>query len=427
MSPHLQRALLLIEQSRWELADQSLRQELTANPDSAMAHALLALCLLERDRHREATDEAQRAVHQEPDLPFAHYCLARVHLDCNRTDEAQASLEETLRLDPDQVNAWGLLATIYLQKKRWPQMLETAERGLAIEPDDERCNNLRAMALFNLGRRDEAGATIDSTLSKHPESAFAHANMGWTSLQLRQPNEAMEHFRQALRLDPEMEWARAGIVEALKAKNFLYRWMLQYFFFMMRLDNRVQWGIVVGGYVLYRVLYSWKNQHPEWAPFVWPVLGLYLAFVVLTWIANPLFNLLLRCSRYGRLALDRKQIVESNWLAGFLLAALMLFGVAVLLSSELFAVAALFVGVLVLPLSAVFNCESGWPRWAMILVVCVLLALALSVCALPLAVLLGVPRAQISAGIDASIQLFAWGMVGALVLGNALPGISPKK
>ena len=53
-----------------------------------------------------------------------------------------------------------------------------------------------------------------------------------------------------------------------------------------------------------------------------PVLVLSFAFLMLTWISSPLFNLLLRFNRFGRLALSRDQRIASSWIGGcFVLAA----------------------------------------------------------------------------------------------------------
>ncbi len=58
--------------------------------------------------------------------------------------------------------------------------------------------------------------------------------------------QALEHFREALRLKPDMEWARNGMVEALKARYFLYRLMLRYYLWMSRFTRRGQWGMIIG-------------------------------------------------------------------------------------------------------------------------------------------------------------------------------------
>ncbi len=370
MNPHLDRGLLLYQQSRYEQAETELRQALGADPHDAFAHALLALCLTERQKYDVATAEAQQAIHLSPDLPFAHYAHARVLYDRNHYPEAQAAIEEAIRLDSADATYFALLAGIHFDQKRWQAALDAAEQGLQFDGEHIGCTNLRAMAMVKLGRRAEAGTTIDAALARNPDNAFTHANQGWTLLEKGEPKKALEHFREALRLDPTNEWARHGIVEALKARNIIYAAMLKYFLFMSRMSSQVQWGIIIGGYLGNRLLSGLARSNPELAPWVLPLQVLYITFAVLTWTAYPMFNLLLRLNRFGRLALTPAQTVESNWVgASFLLALISLGGCLVAGFNSPWVVSLAVFGLLLLPLSGLFRCSEGWPRVTMLVVV----------------------------------------------------------
>lgn len=373
MNPNLERGLLLYQQSRHELAEAELRQALAAEPHDAYAHALLGLCLVERKQFKPATDEAQQAIHLAPDFPFAHYALARVLYERNHYKEARAAVEEAIRLDAVDADYFSLLAAIHFDEKRWQEALNAAEQGLQFDPEHVGCTNLRAMAMVKLGRRAEAGATIDAALAKAPENAVTHANQGWTYLEKGEPKKALEHFREALRLDPENEWARQGIVEALKARNIIYAVMLKYFLWMSKLSSQAQWAIIVGGYIGNRILGGLAKGNPDLAPWVLPLRILYITFAVLTWTAYPMFNLLLRLNRFGRLALTPEQTVESNWVgASFFLALISLGGCIAMGFGSPWVMSLAVFGLMLMPLSGLFRCSSGWPRWTMIAVVGVL-------------------------------------------------------
>ena len=100
MSAHFQRAALLMQQSRTELAEQELRLALAEDPNDARARGLLAVCLAEREAFREALAEAGQAVHLAPDDPFTYYTLAGVLYHSNRPQEAEQAIQEAIRLDP---------------------------------------------------------------------------------------------------------------------------------------------------------------------------------------------------------------------------------------------------------------------------------------------------------------------------------------
>ena len=427
MSVHLARAQMLIERSRYDQAIGELHRHLAEDPDNPAVHAQLALCLSEMKEFGEATEEAQRAVHLGPDLPYPHYALGEVWFARNRLKEALAAVNEAIRLDPEDVHHFALLSRIHFGRSSWQAALEAAEAGLAIDPESVPCTNLRAMCLVKLGRKAEAGATIDAALARNPEIALTHANQGWTLLEQRQPQKAMEHFREALRIDPELEWARLGIVEAMKARHGVYRWMLMWFFWMARLPTRVQVGVVIGGFLGVQYLRSLANTHPDWSVWITPVIVVYCVFALMTWIADPLFNLLLRLNRFGRLALSREQVVASNWLGLSLAAAIGMLAWFVVSDRGDALFAALMFGLLCIPLSAIYRCRVGKPRRLMAAYT-VLLAIIGSMGFLPTMVLPYVawilPVApnwdRVFALSLRSIELFFWGAIAAPWVANAL-------
>jgi tetratricopeptide (TPR) repeat protein len=386
MSSSLNRALLLYEQSRHDLAEKELRQHLAQDPDDAFAHALLGLCLVARKEFAEATREAERAIGLAPDLAYAHYALAFVLYHRNRFKEAEAAIRQAIDCDPGQADYFSLLAAIRFDQSRWADALAAAEHGLALDPEHAGCTNLRAMALVKLGRRDEAGATIDDALRREPDNALTHANQGWTFLEKGDPQKALEHFREALRLEPNLDWARQGVLEALKARYRLYRLILMFFLWMSKLTGRAQWGVIIGLFVGYQVLRSVAQENPGLAPFLWPILIAYIVFAVLTWTASPLFNLLLRLNRFGRLVLSPEEIWTSNWVGGCVAAALAVLVCGLIAGDVLILVVALILGLLVVPVAGTCTAPAGRPRR---LLACYTLALAFAGLAPALSYLLG--------------------------------------
>ncbi len=353
--------MLLLQQSRLDMATDQLRLGLAENPDDALAHALLAICLADRKQYDEATREAQQAIHCGPDHAFPHYALAKVYYTRDRYAEALAALDEALALDRTESTYFRLLASIHLAKQDWPAALAASEEGLAANPEDEGCLNLRAVALTHLGRQQEARASVQASLKRAPDNAFAHAAQGWSLLHEGQHQQALVSFQEALRLDPNLEYARSGIIEALKARHLIYRWMLAYYLWTARLSGRLQWALILGLMLGSRLVRGLAQADPNLAP-VAALVGVgYFAFMYLTWTASPLFNLLLRLNRFGRLALRRDETVCSNWVGLCLLGAVISLIAAFLLEPYLILMP-IVLGLLVIPISATFVCPRGWPR-----------------------------------------------------------------
>ena len=103
----------------------------------------------------------------------------------------------------------------------------------------------------------------------------------------------MLSFQAALRLDLTLEWARLGMIEAMKARNLAYRLVLRYSFWAASLSGRAQWFLIIGAYVGSRVVRNILRENPALWPVLGPLLGLYVVFVFGSWIADPLSNLIL--------------------------------------------------------------------------------------------------------------------------------------
>ena len=251
---------------------------------------------------------------------------------------------------------------------------------------------------------------------------------------------ALTHFREALRLDPTDENARAGTVEALKARHRLYRLMLRFFLWMASLKPGTRWMIVIGGFVGARLVRSAAGANPALGWVLWPLLVLYVAFVWLTWLAVPLFNLLLRASKFGRHALTDDQRRGSTLVGLCVLA--MAAGAATAVGAFVAAVvtgdperwAGLMVvggatlvvsAVVAIPASTVFFADAGPRRWAMAAVagVCALAGLA-GVAAFAYAAFTVGTDAPMPAAADATIGVASpvlfWGVLGSQLLANVL-------
>jgi tetratricopeptide (TPR) repeat protein len=364
MPGHLERARLLYGQERYDLAERELGLSLVEDAQNAAAHALLALCLAEREQFESASEQAAEAVRLAPDDAFGHATAARVWLLRNYLDRAEEAARTSIALDPYNEQWHSLLAAILFRRERWPEALDAAEGALAIDPENVEALNLQAAALRQLGRSSEARGSLQDALAQRPDSAWTHANLGWTCLQQGNPRQAEHHFREALRLDPECEIARRGAIEAIKAKNPVYRWILGGFMWMNRQTTRGQWYIVLGGYIGYRMAASLAQDYPQWGPVLWPLVYLYIGFVVLTWFTTPLSNLFLRLHPFGRLALSKDERRASNWVGGSLGLALLACLAAIVLDSGALVKLAFSFAIFAIPLAMTFQCsETKSRRW----------------------------------------------------------------
>ncbi len=419
MSHHLERGMLLLQQGKSELAEKELRAACAELPQLGVPHAILALCLLDQEKLDEAQAEAETAIHLSPDQSLGHSVLARVLCVRQRIPQARESIQRAIEIDPHEEDCWGVLAMIELSASRWKEALAAADQGLAIDPEDESCAHARSVALIKLGRTEEAQSETARALQQNPDDAAAHADRGWALLETGRYREAQHHFREALRLEPEMEWARQGMVTALKARNPIYRWILNYFLWMSKFSSRAQWGLVLGFFVLYQIARSVMRQNETLRPFLLVLVVGYTGFVLMTWLTDPLFNLLLRLNRFGRYVLSDDQRRGADLLAICLLVAVVGF-VSVFVTLHTASVLTTFAALLLLiPVSVIYRCDRGWPRTFMAGVAGLLAVLAV--------VAVGADIAGRDGLVTAVASPFLIGVLATFWLGNFLISVEVRR
>ncbi len=431
MSQHAQRGWAALSHDKFEIAEKEFRMALAENPDDANAHAALSHCLSGMEKLDEAEAEAKIAISLDPNYDYSYFVLARVYFERNRFDDAIKTVQTAIQLDPEDANYRSLLAAIYSQKHQWADSLAAADAGLAIDAEHDGCINLRAIALTHLGRKDEAASTIQGALERAPENSLTHANKGWSLLHQNNPTKALEHFREALRIDPTNDWAREGLLTALKAKNPFYRMMLAFFLFMNRQSDRSRWVIIIGILVGQNILLKVGKGDDPIAWIAWTIAITAIVFVILTWLANPLMNIIMRFHPHGRYALTHDQRQQANLIGGCLLISAGLFICEFVIEST--HMSSIMFLLVCLPILIIHLSERGWPRRISSLIAVTFFFMATIVAS---AVFLSPPLEDIvGENIVAALNLFAikiihvyfWGILIWSLAGNIVINSLPKK
>ncbi|MFC1563431.1 tetratricopeptide repeat protein [candidate division KSB1 bacterium] len=362
MNENIEKAFIHIENGKFDLAEEEVRYLLSIEPENNLAFSVLAICLANRERFDQAYKEANNAINIAPEEAYSYFALAIVNQLAGKWLDAENALLQAVELDGgNQVYSaflseiQGLISGQYMKEEEWDLAMQSAEEGLKNNPENIYCLNIKALLLKRLGKTDEAFSVLETAGAIDPEEPFTKTNLGWTYLEKGDNNRALENFCDALSDDISNESARAGLIEAIKAKNFIYRIMLKYFFWMSRLSDKVKWGIILIGYFAYLFLYNFAESNPQYEPIITPFLIIYIAFVVLTWTADSLFNLMLRLNKYGRMLLSKEEITESNWIGGCILTAIAIYLSGMGTGDGHYSLGAISIGVMIIPISAVYN------------------------------------------------------------------------
>lgn len=311
MDAYIERANLLLKQGRVNDAISQVKTALQLNPDNDEALAMYARCFFDKKEIDEGINTTLRAIAINPDNHYYFYLLAFGFYRKNKNLEAIEHLLTSIQLNPYFCECYGLLSHIYCEEKQFENALQKANEGLVIDPENISCLNGRSVALNKLKRTDEAIETMQQALAQDPDNDFTHSTVGWNYLEKGKNNIAGDHFREALRINPNNNNARHGLKEALKSKIPPYRWLLQYSFWLNNKGKKARWIIPVVLYLTVRLFSTLLEKNSSTESVGGIVMGLYLLFVVTTWIINPLANFFLLFHKDGKYAIN----ITEKWTA----------------------------------------------------------------------------------------------------------------
>ncbi|NER16526.1 tetratricopeptide repeat protein [Spongiivirga citrea] len=316
-SPNLERGLQLYNLGRYQDAISYLQKALQEDVNNAEAKFYIAHSHLQLGAIEIAEEMGQALLGETPNDSDVYRMLASIKLRQDKSKEALSLNAQGISLAPYDDYLFAQKAYILLHLKDFKNALIAVDQGLAINPRNTTCLNARGIVLTKLNRKEEAAIAVENVLYENPEDDFSHASSGWVALEHGNIKKALNHFKEALMLDPNSEYARSGMSTALKGKNFLYRAYLKYAFWISKMSTKNQWVFIIGIYIAYRIGYSVLSSF-KLDYLAIPLLILYLFFALGVWIAEPISNAILNFDSYGKYLLDSRERISGYLFAGLL-------------------------------------------------------------------------------------------------------------
>jgi len=224
-----------------------LRRSIDLNPANPDAHYLAGFILGDLGHVEEAREANRRAVALNPALTRAQ---ANLSLESHRSSVAAATgdkreagngarsgsphltLALALRLKgyhaealrecraavdagEDPAAALEAIASLHLLLEQPHQALEAYDRCLAVNADNQRVWNQRGVALYMMGRTNDAEASFRRCIRDSASYAAAHNNLGALLWEAGEVREATNSFRRAARGDRALSGARLNLALAL--------------------------------------------------------------------------------------------------------------------------------------------------------------------------------------------------------------------
>lgn len=159
------------------LSERAARQALALNDPgaNARAHAQLGRIHAIRGEFPQALTESERARALNPSDPFIAEVRGDTLLWAGRTQEAVELIESAIRLDPTARRSpvRQAIAIAYFAAERYPEALAACERALAEYPETVLMHTIRAAALAQMGRLEEARQSVAEVRRLQPNFPVA--------------------------------------------------------------------------------------------------------------------------------------------------------------------------------------------------------------------------------------------------------------
>lgn len=132
-----------------------------------------------------------------------HNNLAMAAFNVGQLDAAYGHLAYAIRLRPDLSLLWANLGAVYRQNEQYAAAEDSYLRGLELEPGARTpMNNL--VVLYGMqGRTEERQQWLGKVERYRDSNPYYHAYLGDLAGEQKEWNEALEHYRRAVKLRPD--------------------------------------------------------------------------------------------------------------------------------------------------------------------------------------------------------------------------------
>jgi len=178
--------------------------ESVRRPGQPALGAALAVVLLTAALN--ACGTAAAAQEKTVDQADFHYQLANGYFYDRNTIAAMQECLAAIEINPNHPDAHHLLGFIYFGRKQYPEAIAEFQKAIAArERFYEAISNLGAVYLAQK-RWDDAIAQYEQLTREqlYPTPSLAHVNLGWALYNLKRYSEALEHYKLALFLNPQL-------------------------------------------------------------------------------------------------------------------------------------------------------------------------------------------------------------------------------
>ncbi|MDO4794826.1 MAG: tetratricopeptide repeat protein [Brachymonas sp.] len=198
----LQRIEWLVQEGKFDLAQQLLPQLPTTTPQEKAALALLHSHILEKqERFAQALNVLNQALRADPEHAELLYARGNLYWQMERFAELEQDMRQVMRLQPESPAAYNALGYHLADRNlRLNEARELIAKAIELAPDSAAIQDSMGWVEYRLGNLPQAIKWLKQAFENEPEAEIA-AHYGEALWQNGQTEEARQVWAQGLKLD----------------------------------------------------------------------------------------------------------------------------------------------------------------------------------------------------------------------------------
>jgi len=203
-NPHMALAQFYAMRRRYSEAEQQIQTVINTNPKDVDAHASLAKLYIAEGKKNQAEELLKQVKHDFPDNPTAYRMLGDYYFTDGNLDKAIAEYASLHEEHPKDVQTTKNYIQLLIVKNRLEEADKLNESLLSSKGQDEDGLTFRGEIQLRRGKANDAVQTLQSVITKNPDMAIAHYQLGLAFSQLGELDRAGAEWQQAIHLQPNM-------------------------------------------------------------------------------------------------------------------------------------------------------------------------------------------------------------------------------
>jgi tetratricopeptide (TPR) repeat protein len=199
--------MALVDWQRYSDAENAFTRALDVEPTNFDILYNLALAAQHASHLRRAQEVYQVALKLRPNDPDCVFNLAAIYTQTGHADEAIVPLIQAHNAAPERADILFALAQTTQEIGFYGDAATAIDQYLKLKPHDDIARRERGFCLVRSAQLDKGLEDLRWYAQKHPRDARGFYELAIAET-VREPDKALQHFNQALAIDPKLNAAR---------------------------------------------------------------------------------------------------------------------------------------------------------------------------------------------------------------------------